>query len=112
MTDALPIEYGAATAADICSGLLFFGEYEYMSTSDIVLQVFGLMLIIGSIGVSLMETPPWFAELVDRLESRLPRRNAAMAAPATSETRAPPSSTAENTVARRRVLPGAKSAAC
>lgn len=50
-TIALPIEYGTVNACSVCSGLIFYGEQEYMEGWQLALNVAGLLIILVGIGV-------------------------------------------------------------
>ena len=48
---ALPIEYGSLNAFSVILGLLFYDEYNFMTTPQLVGQIIGCALIFGGIGV-------------------------------------------------------------
>jgi hypothetical protein len=50
VTSALPVEYGAASAADVVSGLLFFREADYYEGWRYALIVGGVVLCLAGIG--------------------------------------------------------------
>ena len=47
---ALPVEYGAVNVASACSGLIFYEEYRYMETWQILVVVAGVVIILIGIG--------------------------------------------------------------
>ena len=51
VTVALPIEYGALNAANVCTGLLFYAEHESMTDRQLALVVGGLAVILSGIAV-------------------------------------------------------------
>merc|ERR1712146_440950 len=54
-TVALPVEYGALNAANVCTGLLFYAEYQSMSAAQIALILTGLVVILAGIGVGTLQ---------------------------------------------------------
>ena len=52
VTVALPVEYGALNAANVCTGLLFYAEHEQMSGAQIGLILSGLAVILLGIWIS------------------------------------------------------------
>jgi hypothetical protein len=50
-TVALPIEYGAVNVGAVLTGMLFYDEWQYMETWQIVMQVVGCVAILVGIAV-------------------------------------------------------------
>ena len=57
-TVALPIEYGALNAGNIASGLLFYGESQYMAPWQVGMALGGCAVILLGIGVGRREPLP------------------------------------------------------
>ena len=54
VTVALPIEYGALNAANVCTGLLFFSEHRMMDDWQLALVVIGCVIILCGIGIGML----------------------------------------------------------
>ena len=61
-TVALPIEYGALNAGNIASGLLFYGESQYMQAWQVSMALGGCAIILLGIGVGRLERLPCSAD--------------------------------------------------
>ena len=61
-TVALPIEYGALNAGNIASGLLFYGEAQYMRPWQVGMALGGCAVILLGIGVGRLERLPCSAD--------------------------------------------------
>ena len=68
-TVALPIEYGALNAGNIASGLLFYGEHEYMSAFQVSMAIAGCAIILLGIGIGRLERLPFQAAAPQPLSS-------------------------------------------
>ena len=55
-TVALPIEYGALNAGNVCVGLLFYREHSYMTGTQLTLALTGTAIILVGIGVGRLPT--------------------------------------------------------
>jgi len=53
-TVALPVEYGAMTAADVVSGLVFFKEYSKMDAWQIAVVICGVVVCLAGIQIGRM----------------------------------------------------------
>ena len=54
-TVALPIEYGVCTALDVISGLVFYVEYEQMSSAQLGLVVGGTASCLVGVAIGLVD---------------------------------------------------------
>ena len=57
-TVALPVEYGAAAAGDVVSGLVFFKEYTHMDAWQIALVICGIVICLVGIQVGRLDQLP------------------------------------------------------
>ena len=92
-TVALPVEYGAMTAADVVSGLVFFKETDHMDTWQVTLVICGIVTCLIGIQVGRMGLDVTAAASAGAATSTSATRSARVVAEGTSEARAasPPS---------------------